>query len=275
MSGVPHELVGTTLDGYSIEAGLGSGANADIYLATHPHLQRKVAVKVSSSDSRMGVDAGERLRREGALLASFDHPGIPHVYGHGESDGVVYIAMAYAESRDLLSCLERDGPLSLAVTLSIVDQLASAVDALHAADIVHTDVKLSNILVGSGERIYLSDLGRARHTDEHPALLGARAYDIAAVAGVAYRCLLGVPATELDALIANREGMRAIASARRDVPASVDGVLAGVSAQPPAYPTAAALARSLHHAAATPPTFAQAGRIRFTRVRRLLGTGRE
>jgi serine/threonine-protein kinase len=257
MSDAPHERVGTTLDGYVIEAGLGSGANADIYLATHPRLQQKVAVKVPSSTSRMGAEAGERLRREGELMASIDHPGIPRVYAHGESDGVPYIAMAYAEDRDLMSCLERDGPLSLAGALSVVDQLASVLDALHAADVVHTDVKLSNILVGSGGRIYLSDFGKARHTHEHPALLRARAHDIAAVAGVAYRCLVGVPTTELEALTANREGMRSIASIRGDVPASVDGVLAEVTAQPPAYRTADELAQALRHAAATPPSFAR------------------
>ena len=272
MSDVPQELVGTTLDGYSIEAGLGSGSNADIYLARHPSLELKVAVKVPSRTSRMGAESGERLLREGELMASFDHPGIPHVYGHGESGGVFYLAMAYAESRDLMHCLERDGPLSLVQMLSVVDQLASVVDTLHAADIVHTDAKLSNILLGSSERIYLSDFGRARPIRKHLALPRARACDIAAVASVAYRCLMGVPKTELEAVIANREGLRSIASARGDVPASVDGVLARVRSH--AYLTADELAQSLHHAAETPPTFAQPRRIGLNRMRRLLGTGR-
>ena len=258
MALAPGELIGRNVAGYRIDAWLGSGGNADIYLATHRQQQRKVALKLLSAKLRQHPGALERFMLEGELMASLDHPNIPRVLERGEGDGRLYIAMTYAEGCDLMQLLERDGPLPLARAISIVEQLARALDALHTVSLVHVDVKLTNILAGSDGQIYLIDFGRARRLIERDASL--EALDIAALANVAYRCLVGVPATELEALEENRNGIRPVSTVRPDVPPSVDDVLEEATARPATnrYPTAGELARGLRRAAAQPAAEAPA-----------------
>jgi serine/threonine-protein kinase len=270
MESARHEFVGRTVAGYAIDAWLGSGANAEIYLATHRHRQQTVALKLVAPRWRTDPRAVERFLREGELMASIDHPSVPRVWERGESRGLLYIAMTYADGRDLMQLLEREGPLPLARTLSLVEQLACVLDTLHAARLAHVDVKPTNILVGWDEHVYLTDFGRARRTSERKAVF--EALDIAALANVAYRCLVGVPATELEALEENRCGMRPVACARSDVPASLDEVLAEATARPPTsrYPTAGELARALRLAAGRPEADAAGGRPRKSRLRQRL-----
>ena len=273
MESARHELVGRTVAGFAIDAWHASGANGDIYLATHRPGQQTVALKVVAPGLRTDPRAVERFLREGELMASIDHPSVPRVWERGESHGLLYIAMTYAEGRDLMQLLEREGPLPLARTLSLVEQVARALDSLHAACLAHVDVKPTNILVGWDEHVYLIDFGRARRTSERKAFFEAR--DITALANVAYRCLVGVPATELEALEENRRGMRPVACARSDVPSSLDQVLAEATSRPPTnrYSTAGELARALRLAAG-PEADATAGRPRKTRLRRWLSHAR-
>src|SRR5581483_1310564 len=81
------------------------------------------------------------------------------VYDAGEDDGLLYIAMAYVEGSDLKTLLVREGKLPLGRALRILAQVASALDAAHFRGLVHRDVKPANILIGPGDRAYLSDFG--------------------------------------------------------------------------------------------------------------------
>src|SRR5204862_5300241 len=81
------------------------------------------------------------------------------IYDAGEEDGLLYIAMACVEGSDLKSLLAEEGRLPARRALRIVGQVGSALDAAHARGLVHRDVKPANILVGEGDRAYLSDFG--------------------------------------------------------------------------------------------------------------------
>src|SRR3954467_7346091 len=150
----------TVVAGYRIVEELGRGGTSIVYRAEHVRLGRSAALKLLVP--ALGeADFRDRFLRESQLAASLDHPSIVPVYDAGEEDGLLYIAMACVEGTDLKRLMAEEGPLPIRRALSILGQVASALDAAHARGLVHRDVKPANILVG-GERAYLSDFGTAK-----------------------------------------------------------------------------------------------------------------
>src|SRR5207253_8864087 len=133
-------LIGRTVGGFTIESLLGEGSTSTVYLATHPRLKDKVALKVLPAAIQDDPGFRERFIREPKLAASLDHPNVIPIYDAGESNGLLYIAMGYAEGGDLRSLLEREDRLPLVRTIVIVEQVASALDAAHAAALPHLHV---------------------------------------------------------------------------------------------------------------------------------------
>src|SRR5438477_2556174 len=155
------QRIGTELGGYRIVEQLGRGGTSVVYRAEHVRLGRGAALKLLSPG--LGdADFGDRFLRESRLAASLDHPNIVPVYDAGEDDGLLWIAMACVEGTDLKTLIADEGPLPVRRALSIVGQIASALDAAHARGLVHRDVKPANILVGPGDRAYLSDFGAVK-----------------------------------------------------------------------------------------------------------------
>ncbi len=96
-------------------------------------------------------------------MAALDHPNVIPIYDAGDADGIVYIAMRCVTGADLAEVLERDEVLPPARALAILEQVGGALDAAHAHDLVHRDVKPANVLIeGDGERVYLTDFGIAK-----------------------------------------------------------------------------------------------------------------
>src|SRR5436189_4776351 len=152
------QRIGTELGGYRILEQLGRGGTSVVYRAEHVRLGRPAALKLLSPG--LGeADFSDRFLRESRLAASLDHPSIVPVYDAGEQDGFLYIAMAYVEGSDLKALLVDEGKLALRRALRIAGQIASALDVAHARGLVHRDVKPANILVGPGDRAYLTDFG--------------------------------------------------------------------------------------------------------------------
>src|SRR4029450_2610529 len=120
--------------------------------AEHIRLGRKVALKVLAAPLAHDESYRERFVRESQRAADLDHPnGVP-IYGAGEIEGgdsaaLLYIAMRYVAGSDLRTILRRDGPLGVGRTIFVLDQVASALDAAHDRNLIHRDVKPSNILV--------------------------------------------------------------------------------------------------------------------------------
>ena len=96
---------------------------------------------------------------------SFDHPAVVPVYDSREVDGELFVAMRLVEGGDLRGLIDREGPLPPARATALLGQVAEALDAAHAAGIVHRDVKPHNVLV-EGDRAYLSDFGLAKAIDD-------------------------------------------------------------------------------------------------------------
>ncbi|MDP9342484.1 MAG: serine/threonine protein kinase [Actinomycetota bacterium] len=168
MSMVPR--VGTELAGYRIESVLGRGGMAIVYLAEHLRLGRKVALKVMAPELADDERFRERFISESRLAASLHDPNVMPIYDAGETDGVLYIAMRLVEGSDLKTIIVNEAPLDLRRTVSIIRQAANALDAAHAAGLIHRDVKPANMLVtpASGSRsehVYLTDFGLTKRAD--------------------------------------------------------------------------------------------------------------
>jgi DNA-binding beta-propeller fold protein YncE/predicted Ser/Thr protein kinase len=164
--------VGTEVAGYRVEELIARGGMGVVYRAIHLGLDRPVALKVIARELADRDGFRERFLRESRLAASLDHPAVVPVYDSREVDGELIVAMRLVKGGDLRGLIDREGPLPPARALDLLGQVADALDAAHAAGIVHRDVKPHNILV-EGDRAYLSDFGLAKAFDESGAASSA------------------------------------------------------------------------------------------------------
>jgi Protein kinase domain len=156
---------GDVFGGYRIEAVAGRGGMGVVYRAVQLDGGRVVALKLIAADRAADPEFRRRFRREQRMAAAIDHPHVVPVQGVGEEDGQLYLAMGYVRGTDLHALIRREGPLEAARAAAIVGQVAAALDAAHAAGLVHRDVKPANVLVAGDhedERAYLSDFGLTR-----------------------------------------------------------------------------------------------------------------
>jgi len=158
---------GSQLAGYVIEEQVGAGGMAVVFRARDSVLGRLAALKVLSPT--LAADQAFRVRflRESRAVASVEEPHIIPVYGAGDADGVLYIATKFVSGGDLADVLQRaGGALEPPRVAMFIEQVAAALDAAHAAGLVHRDVKPGNVLVdvvqGRGEHAYLSDFGLSK-----------------------------------------------------------------------------------------------------------------
>jgi hypothetical protein len=164
LSGMPGGVrQGSRIAGYLLEEQIGRGGMAVIFRATDEQLGRQVAVKILEPSLAANETFRQRFIMESRTAAAVDHPHIIPVFEAREAAGVLFIAMRYVPSGDVGSLLHRDGPLSASRVASIISPVASALDAAHAAGLVHRDVKPSNMLLdlhpGRPDHVYLSDFG--------------------------------------------------------------------------------------------------------------------
>jgi DNA-binding beta-propeller fold protein YncE/predicted Ser/Thr protein kinase len=172
-------VIGSEVAGYRLDAPLARGGMGVVYRATHLGLQRPVALKVIARELADRDGFRERFLRESRLAASLDHPSVVPVYDSREVDGELFVAMRLIGGGDLRGLIDREGPLEPGVALALLGQVADALDAAHAAGIVHRDVKPHNVLV-EGDRAYLSDFGLAKAVDESGGGSGASVVGTAA-----------------------------------------------------------------------------------------------
>lgn len=169
---MPDLSPGDVFAGCRIDAVVGRGGMGVVYRALQLDLRRPVALKVIATDRATDDDFRERFQREARMAAAIDHPNVVPVHGAGEEDGDLYIVMRYVPGSDLHALIKRDGHLDGTRAAAIVARIASALDAAHAAGLVHRDVKPGNVLLtgsGENEHAYLSDFGLMRPFDpENP-----------------------------------------------------------------------------------------------------------
>jgi ABC-type transport system substrate-binding protein/class 3 adenylate cyclase/tRNA A-37 threonylcarbamoyl transferase component Bud32 len=265
--------IGTAIGGFRIEALIGQGSMGTVYSAQDVALDRRVAVKVLAPSLARDAQFHERFLRESRLAASLEHPNIIPIHAAGENDGLLYLAMRYVDGRDLANLLTALGRLDPARAVEIVAQIGSALDAAHARDLIHRDVKPANILLashdGKTDHAYLCDFGLAKHASTVSSLTGDRGIvgtveylapeqiegrpvdgrvDVYALGCVLYEMLTGEPpftrGNELGALLAHVSDPPPKVSERRpDVPEAFDDVIAMALAKDRdlRYPTCEAL----------------------------------
>jgi serine/threonine-protein kinase len=153
---------GSRVGGYRLERLVGVGGMASVYQAREERLGRVVALKVLAGDAALRA----RFIREAHAVAAVDHPHIIPVYAAGDADGMQFIAMRFVPGDTLQGVIRVSGALPSRRAASFISQVASALDAAHAAGLVHRDVKPGNVLVdarrGGPEHAYLTDFGIAR-----------------------------------------------------------------------------------------------------------------
>lgn len=158
--------VGSLLAGYRIEQVLATGATATVYLAQHPTLPRRDALKVLNTEVSHNPAFRERFVREADIASVLTHPNIVSVHNRGEAEnGQLWIAMHYVAGTDAEAAIQA-ATMTPARALRIATAIAHALDYAHQHHVVHHDVKPGNVLLANDshgdEHVFLSDFGVAR-----------------------------------------------------------------------------------------------------------------
>ena len=262
---------------YRVQEKLGAGGMGAVYLARDDELGRDVAVKVLRPLTAVGEpprELIERFRREARAVALLSHANVVRVYDQGVQGDFPFLVMELVPGPTLADRIAA-GPLELREVRTLGIQLASALDAAHAAGIVHRDVKPSNVLQSGTGTWKLADFGIAHTGDSSLTItgqfLGTPAFaapemleggqagapaDVYSLAATLYAALAGEPPYgdanlgKLIVAIGKGERPPPIAERRRDVPPGIAAALErAMATEPAARPTASELAHELAVAA--------------------------
>jgi len=279
-------------DRYEVGALLGSGGSSHVYRARDRRLGRDVAAKILHL-GHGEPQARERFLREALLGGRISHPNAVKVLDAGEDGADLYIIMELVAGEDLAARLARTGPLGEREAVDIAVQVLDVLDAAHRVDVVHRDVKPSNILLGEDGRARLVDFGIAKPLQDLTAgltrtgeILGTAKYlspeqargdppgpptDLYAVGAVLFEAISGRPPFIADSpvalVLAHRDETppplaSVINAVHPEVAAVVDQALAKDPSQRP--PSAAAMGTALRNALEHPRVAETAGMARPT-----------
>ena len=137
-----------------------------LYLAIEPGLDRRVALKLIAPEAAADEVFAKRFAEESRIAASIEHPNVVPIYAAGEEEGVPFIAMRYVSGSDLGRRIAREGRLEPEPAVALIAQVGNGLDAIHAAGLVHRDVKPANVLLSGeegAEHAYITDFGVARN----------------------------------------------------------------------------------------------------------------
>jgi serine/threonine protein kinase len=267
---VVNDPGGTPFGRYRLVEVLGRGGMGEVWRAYDPVHDRYVALKLLPANYADDRVSQERFRREARAAAGIDEPHVVPIFDSGEVEGRLFVSMKLVRGQDLQKLVD-EGPLPPARAVSIIEQIASALHAAHRIDLVHRDVKPSNMLVAEDDFAYLIDYGIARAAGEQGltstgSTIGTWAYmaperfqksvanergDIYALACVLYQALTGEQPFPTDSLeqIAVAHMLHPPprpSEAHAAVPAALDDVIASGMAKDPEqrYATTKELARA-------------------------------
>ncbi len=152
--------------GYRIERRLGRGGMGILYLAIEPGLDRRVALKLIAPEAASDDVFARRFAEESRIAAAIEHPNVVPIYAAGKEEGVPFIAMRFVSGSDLGRRIAREGRLEPEPAVALIAQIGNGLDAIHAAGLVHRDVKPANVLLSGeegAEHAYITDFGVARN----------------------------------------------------------------------------------------------------------------
>ncbi len=299
MGEAPDSRVGSMFGPYHLKRLLGRGGMGEVYEAEHTVKEWTVAVKLMSETFSKDPVFRERMKREARITGRLQEPHVVPIHDYGEIDGQMFLEMRLIEGTDLDSILKRFGPLTPPRAVAIITQIASALDAAHADEVMHRDVKPPNILITRDDFAYLVDFGIASATgDEKLTQLGTAVgtwkymaperfaneevtyrADIYALACVLFECLTGSPPYRSDSagtLVTAHlmDPVPQVSTVRSGIPKAFDAVIARGMAKKPEerYASAGDLARAAHDALSNPDQDHAADILRRSRESTLPGT---
>jgi len=256
LGGSSELAAGTRFGPYRIEAEIGRGGMSIVYRAVEDSLSRTVALKIMASHLQRDANYRQRFHVEARAAAAINHPNIVPIYAFGEQDARLYIAMQHVEGSDLRHHLRAAGRLDPPAAVTLLEQVASALDAIHARGLTHRDIKPDNILLGAPRpdgtpHVYVSDFGLTRaegdaHLTSTGQILGTVTYaapeqllgehvdgraDVYALACVLFEATVGRPPFDKPVAAALiyahvHEQPPQASELRNDLPPMVDQVLA-------------------------------------------------
>ncbi len=150
---------------YVIQSPVGQGGMGIVYLARHASLDRKVALKVLSTDRAKEPLSLDRFLREARAVAALDHPNIVRLYDIGQGAGVHFLVMEYVEGTTLQEMVSKTGPLHYVQAAQYVAQAALGLEHAHEKGFVHRDIKPGNLMVTKTGAIKILDMGLARSVE--------------------------------------------------------------------------------------------------------------
>ncbi|OHV06300.1 serine/threonine-protein kinase [Mycobacterium talmoniae] len=158
---------GAVFAGYTIERVLGGGGMGTVYVAAHPRLPRRVALKLLHLDLTRDDYVRSRFESEAGHVARLEHPNIVGVYDTGREGNQLWIAMQYIEGSSAGDALRSGGPLAPEQAVRVIGETAKALDYAHGEGVLHRDVKPDNILLEQDRsnragRVLLADFGIAK-----------------------------------------------------------------------------------------------------------------
>ncbi len=265
---------------YRLIGVIGQGGMGTVFRAHDAMMGREVAIKVLPTELASEPGYQERFRREAYTAARLTEPHIITIYEAGEIDGHLYLTMPVINGIDLQNLLERDGAMTPRLAVKVIEQIAAALNAAHAAGLVHRDVKPSNALMTANDFVYLIDFGIAHDTTatrltHTGSFVGTFAYmaperfsagagdargDVYALACVFYECLTGhqpYPGDSVQQQIAGHltGAIPKPTAVNPAIPAGFDEVIARGMAKAPEkrYQTPQQLAAAADHALTETP----------------------
>jgi serine/threonine protein kinase len=161
---------------YVLRERLGAGGMGEVYRAEHVLLRRPCALKVIRPERAGDPKNLSRFEREVQVTATLTHPNTVQIYDYGHAaDGTFYYVMEYLPGPNLEQLVKREGPLPPARAVRLLRQLCGALREAHAAGLVHSDIKPSNIIVcergGQSDVPKLLDFGLVAVPDAHTVVL--------------------------------------------------------------------------------------------------------
>jgi len=173
-------LMGQIIDGrYRVEAFIGQGGMAYVYLARDLEQDREVAVKVLLPQLTIDEDSVERLRREAVIAMRLDHPNVCNILAVGETDELpIYLVMPYLAGEPLALRELRGGPMAVDDAIPILVQVCDGLEHAHGLHILHRDLKPENVMLVADKeadgvkRAVLLDFGLAKVLRDEPGLVG-------------------------------------------------------------------------------------------------------
>ena len=257
------DVTGQQIQQYRLLSMLGEGGMGKVYLAEDDRLSRRVALKFLPESFLADAHQLRRFEQEARAASALNHPNIVTVYEIGQHEGTPYIAYELVEGETLRQRL-RNGPLSWQEAVAISAQIAAALKAAHSAGIIHRDIKPENVMLRADGLVKVLDFGIAKRFDlptierqnspetilasttQTGQILGTPGYlspeqirgeeidagtDIFSLGVVLYEMLVGhpyaqlAPQAKLDTAI-RAEELPSISEQRKDLPASLDAIIA-------------------------------------------------